>query len=94
MMNNSTITGADMQRYNQGFKWFGPMEQCKDGEWCKVEDSEKKVAYWQDVTIEGLHNTRNAESKYYALNRYANTRYVVLLAIVFVQSAYIIWSLF
>jgi hypothetical protein len=27
-----------MKRYNLGFKWFGPLEQCKDGTLVKYED--------------------------------------------------------
>jgi len=30
-----------MKRYNQGFGKFGPMEQCKDGEWVKYWDAIK-----------------------------------------------------
>ena len=29
-----------MKRYTQGFKKFGPMEQCNDGEWVRFEDYE------------------------------------------------------
>lgn len=28
-------------KFNQGFGKFGPMEQCDDGEWMRVEDHEK-----------------------------------------------------
>jgi hypothetical protein len=27
-----------MKRYNQGFGFFGPMEQASDGKWCLYED--------------------------------------------------------
>ncbi len=49
-----------MLRYNQGFKKFGPMEQCSDGEWIKFKDHEQVInerdfhykeclAYWQKL---------------------------------------------
>ncbi len=28
-----------IQRYNQGFGKFGPMEKCNSGEWCKYNDA-------------------------------------------------------
>lgn len=32
-----------MNRYNQGFGKFGPMEQCKDGLWIKYKDHVLKL---------------------------------------------------
>jgi len=54
-----------MKRYNQGFYKFGPMEQCKDGEWAKYEDLEKEfdefknewydeIAYHKQVCSEAI----------------------------------------
>jgi hypothetical protein len=39
-----------MDRYNQGFKYFGPMEQCKDGEWVKYDDVLDYGAEWYEYT--------------------------------------------
>mgnify|MGYP001809754482 CR=1 FL=1 len=32
-----------MNRYNQGFGGFGPMEQCNDGKWVKFDDAQKDI---------------------------------------------------
>ena len=32
-----------MDRFNQGFGGFGPMEQCADGKWVKYEEAEKTI---------------------------------------------------
>lgn len=37
-----------MQRFNQGFFKFGPLEQCKDGELCYYSDVEKIVEIVED----------------------------------------------
>lgn len=34
-----------MNRYNQGFWKFGPMEQCKDGVWAKYADFLRVLHY-------------------------------------------------
>jgi hypothetical protein len=37
-------TKTDFNRYTQGFKYFGPLEQCNDGEYMLVKDHEKIVS--------------------------------------------------
>lgn len=32
-----------MQKYNQGFGCFGPMEKCDGGKWVKSEDAEREI---------------------------------------------------
>ena len=40
-----------MNRYNQGFGGFGPMEQSNDGKWVKYEDYDKEIdAYAEDLS--------------------------------------------
>lgn len=41
-----------MQKYNQGFGCFGPMEKCDSGKWVKAEDAEKAIAEKVDVAAE------------------------------------------
>lgn len=46
-----------MNRYNQGFWKFGPMEQCKDGIWAKYADFLRVLKYAvksKNVEIERL----------------------------------------
>jgi len=40
-----------MERYNQGFGKFGPMEQCKDGEWVRYEDAEKEFDELKELFV-------------------------------------------
>lgn len=40
---------SEIQRYNQGFGCFGPMEKCKDGKWEKVEDAHRKISALEDT---------------------------------------------
>ncbi len=35
-----------MNRYNQGFKYFGPMEQNDDGDWVKYDDMVDYCDQW------------------------------------------------
>ena len=35
-----------MNRYNQGFKYFGPMEQSDDGDWVKYDDMVDYCNQW------------------------------------------------
>lgn len=37
-----------IQRYNQGFLKFGPMEQCSDGKWVKYDDVKKRFSDYED----------------------------------------------
>jgi hypothetical protein len=37
-------TKTDFNRYTQGFKYFGPLEQCNDGEYMLVKDHEEIVS--------------------------------------------------
>jgi len=50
-----------MKRYNQGFGKFGPMEQCKDGEWIRYEYYEKLHKKYSNALnkIEILHKVNN-----------------------------------
>jgi hypothetical protein len=32
-----------MKRFNQGFRWFGPMEQCSDGKYVLTDEVESEL---------------------------------------------------
>lgn len=50
---------AELQRFNQGFLKFGPMEQCSDGEWVRYEDVQKLIEY-QMQRMEDIKDTADA----------------------------------
>lgn len=64
-----------MQRYNQGFLKFGPMEQCSEGEWVKYNDVAEIQA--------GLYSARMRTADLEALTAYLDrelrtSQYVIL----------------
>ena len=52
-----------MKRYNQGFGKFGPMEQCKDGEWVRYEDAEKEFDELKELFVKANDSVDNYYAK-------------------------------
>ena len=63
---NSNMQSMKITRYTQGFHKFGMMEQCKDGEWMKVEDF---LEYKGEVEKALDISTRNLELEKSSKNR-------------------------
>ena len=57
-----------MERYNQGFYKFGPMEQVKDGQWIKYQDHRDKVDWLKTMYKNLLEDTRKSEDILYKEN--------------------------
>ncbi len=55
----------DVTRYNQGFGWFGPLEQAAEGKLCKYEAAEKAYSKCRDayswLHMELQYSNRRAE---------------------------------
>ena len=58
-----------MERYNQGFYKFGPMEQVKDGQWIKYQDHRDKVDWLKTMYKNLLEDTRKSEDILYKERR-------------------------
>ena len=55
-----------MKRYNLGFKWFGLLEQCNNGELVKYEDSKtliRAICYKKNNIINQLEQSLQRETK-------------------------------
>jgi hypothetical protein len=83
-----------IDRYNQGFGKFGPMEQCTEGKWCKSEQVDELIAdnndnYWLNNSARNELRRVKSEFTIVTVALIAVTIYAVALTVILVPN----WSL-